>query len=522
MTSSPARSCFAIELLALATMVGCVELDALCETAACQLTEGEWSRISALTNLGDPAPDPANKYVGVPAAEVLGQKLYFDPRVSGVGTRKDGLGRTVTAGRAAVGQPIDISCASCHDPARGGSDYTSVPGHVSIGAGMYDVNSMTTINSAYYKLKYWNGRYDSLVWQILAVAESGVSMNGDRVAIMRLLFDHYRAEFDGVFTEHPLPDFGRSAEAQAGLLEADGQCRLDQGACPTAVECAEADGGCWPRWPLHGKPGKKAGCDRSDASEPFGDAFDCMSETDRETTVRTYVNFAKAIAAYEYLLISRNAPLDRWVTEGPDSAAISDAAKRGARLFVGKAACIECHLGPLMSDDDFHNIGVPQLGEGVPRESDCPAGDPSCDCSSGAGCKPWGAFVGLKKLQAGSTFRIDSTKYSDDPSDRSRQAFYERPITDSLRGAWRTPGLREISRSAPYMHNGYYRTLEEVVRHYNQGGTKEGAATDQRSVRVAPLQLTDGEVADLVAFLRSLDGEPLPRTLVTAPALPGL
>ena len=72
------------------------------------------------------------------------------------------------------------------------------------------------------------------------------------------------------------------------------------------------------------------------------------------------------------------------------------------------------------------------------------------------------------------------------------------------------------------MHNGYYRTLEEVVQHYNRGGSTEGAAPEHLSVRLAPLGLADDEVADLVAFMRSLDGEPLPRSLVTTPAIPGL
>jgi len=498
---------------------GCVELDALCDTPGCQVTEDEWARIQALADLGLPAPDPANKYVGNKQAEVLGQQLYFDPRVSGVATQSDGLGRTV-AGRAPKGEAINISCATCHDPARGGSDYTSVPGHVSIGAGIYDVNSMTTINSAYYPLKYWNGRYDSLVWQILAVAESGVSMNGNRLAIMRLMFDHYRAAYDGVFTDHPLPDLGMSTDAQAALLEADGQCTLDQGACPTS--CTTDSAGCWPRWPLQGKNGKVAGCDRASTTEPFGDAFDCMADADREAVTRSYVNFAKAIAAYEYLLLSRNSAFDRWVAEGPESAAIGDDAQRGARLFVGKASCIECHSGPLMSDGEFHNVGVPQLGAGVPREADCYEGHPKCDCTSGSGCTPWGAFLGLGKLQKNTTFRIDSPTYSDNPDDRSRQPFYDREITDDYKGAWRTQSLREVAQTAPYMHNGYYRTLEEVVQHYNRGGSTEGAAPEHLSVRLAPLGLADDEVADLVAFMRSLDGEPLPRSLVTTPAIPGL
>ena len=73
--------------------------------------------------------------------------------------------------------------------------------------------------------------------------------------------------------------------------------------------------------------------------------------------------------------------------------------------------------------------------------------------------------------------------------------------------------------TAPYMHDGAYQTLEEVVWFYNLGGASAGGV-GQRSVQINPLQLTDGEISDLVAFLQSLTGEPLPASLVTAPALP--
>lgn len=483
MTCSRARWSFAISL---ALLSGC-EADLF--------TEGEWSRLQTLVNVDqDPLPDPVNKYVGVAGAETLGQKLFFDTRLSGVSSGKDVLGRPTSAGRTPVGEPVGIACATCHDPSRGGADRTSVPGNTSVGAGIYDVNGQSVINAAYYDLKYWNGRYDSLVWQILAVMESGVSMNTTRVRVAWWLHDLYRAEYDAVFTEHPLPDFGRTFEEQAARLEVDGQCQLDMGACP--ADCTEDADGCWPRWPLAGRPGF--------------DEWERMATADQDAITRAFVNLAKAIAAYEYRLISRNAAFDQFVREGQTSELISNAAKRGAKLFVGKASCIDCHNTPLLSDGEFHNVGVPQVGPGVPTEADC-----TTDV-----CAPLGAFFGLGLLQR-TTRRVDNPTFSDDPvlTDRLR-VWYELEITDELRGAWRTPSLRDASRTQPYMHNGLYASLEDVVRHYDQGGTRLGSASEQLDKRLRPLDLSEREIQDLVAFLKTLDGEPLPEALVSPPELP--
>src|SRR5205807_8552260 len=105
-----------------------------------------------------------------------------------------------------------------------------------------------------------------------------------------------------------------------------GQCKLNvTNACPTDLGCREAkDAGgtmsaCWPRSPLNGKPGNKAGCQPGDASEPFGDAWDRTPKEDQDLLTRVFVNFGTAIAAYETKLVSRDAPFDHFVNDGPDS-----------------------------------------------------------------------------------------------------------------------------------------------------------------------------------------------------------
>jgi cytochrome c peroxidase len=508
--------------VAAAALVGCSSFfDRFCDVPGCEFTKAEWDNLSSLANLPPPPPDPANKYVGDARAETLGHQLFFDTRFSGVATGVDILGHPMSfQARAPVGQPIQIACATCHNLQHGGVDPSTVPGNVSVGAGLYDVNAQSPINAAYYPLKYWNGRYDSLVWQIVAVAESAVSMNGNRLKTAWMLSDLYRAPYSAIFTDHPLPDFGISRAGQAALLLPDGRCSTSAGGappCPTGC-VAETDSGvsaCWPRFPLDGKPGKTPGCQRGLASEPFGDAFDCMSTADQAAVTWAYVDYAKAIAAYEFTLTSRTSDFDRWIQAGPQSQLISASAQRGARLFVGFAGCLECHRTPLFSDGQFHNIGVPQSGVGVPTEADC---DPT---SKAASCQALGWYTGLGTLNsaAGKVFRIDGP-YSDNPTDTSRAVYYQLTQDVSMKGSWRTPSLRDVAITAPYMHDGYYRTLADVVQHYNQGGTLDGTAPAELAKQILPLGLDDGEMSDLVEFLRTLTGDTLP-CAVTEDPTPG-
>lgn len=154
----------------------------------------------------------------------------------------------------------------------------------------------------------------------------------------------------------------------------------------------------------------------------------------------TIENVAKAIAAFERSIQCVNTPFDRYVKG--DKTAMIPAAVRGMELFKGKANCIACHSGPNFTDDSFHNIGV---GDSDP---------------------------GRAKILPGAT----------------------------LQGAFKTPGLRNIVFSAPYMHNGSEPSLEAVVRFYNKGGNrKEGL-----DKLIKPLNLSHQEIQDLVAFMGAL------------------
>lgn len=160
---------------------------------------------------------------------------------------------------------------------------------------------------------------------------------------------------------------------------------------------------------------------------------------------------AKAIADYERTRMSGNSAWDRW-KHGGDEAAVSELVKRGDELFLGKATCNKCHLGQNFTDSRFHNLGI-----GWDSESQTLADE--------------GRYV-----------------VSEEEEDR---------------GAFKTPTLRDVSKHAPYMHDGSLATLREVVEHYNQGGIPN----PYLSPRIQPLKLTEAEIDALVAFMEALDGE---------------
>jgi len=468
-------------LLVLA-LAGCGKFadSVFCASAGCDWKPGEWERIAALANPGAPPPDLSNEWRDNSNALELGKKFFFDTAFSGNATQKDAIKRDSPPARAAKDEPIGIACVTCHDLARGGADVSSSPGHVSVGAGWTDVNALSVLNSAYRQVVFWNGRADSL-WALNAiVAESSTTLNGNRLKTAHEIATRYADPYQRAF----------------GFLDVAAIASL----------------------PANGKP--------NDA------VYDALDPDTKDMVTRVLVNWAKAIAVYEYQLISRDSPFDRFVAEGPGSTAISAAAQRGARLFVGKAACVDCHSGAQLTDDLFHNVGVPQTGLAVPTTADCPAPNPpanppgssACDCSDGSigPCAPWGAWDGLNKLQSSKWLRTE--KWSGDRTDTSRNAYLQRGknLTDALKGAWRTPSLRNVALTAPYMHDGRYATLQDVVWHYNSGA--QGAGPEQVGAlapQIRPLLLTDAEQGDLVAFLESLTGAPLDPEMIMDPASVG-
>ena len=162
----------------------------------------------------------------------------------------------------------------------------------------------------------------------------------------------------------------------------------------------------------------------------------------------TIDNVGKAIASFQRTVLSGNSPADR-ADQGQEEGAISEEAKHGLLLFREKARCTKCHSGFNFTDEKFHNLGI---------------------------------------------------GWDDNKVDLGRYMVTKNPEDIS---AFKTPTLREIARSAPYMHDGRFKTLEEVVNFYNQGGVKN----PHQDPLIIPLELTKEEKHDLVQFLRTLNGE---------------
>ena len=167
---------------------------------------------------------------------------------------------------------------------------------------------------------------------------------------------------------------------------------------------------------------------------------------------------AKALATFERTIVSTESAFDRW--RKGDASAVDASAKRGFALFEGKAKCVKCHQGFNFNDDGFHNIGLKTPDGMSPDEG----------------------------------------------------RFAQRKVT-ILKGAFKTPTLRDIAHTAPYMHNGVYATLAQVIEHYNRGGDIK----ENIDPNISALDLSETEKSDLLSFLNSLTGRP---RLTTIPQLP--
>ena len=173
--------------------------------------------------------------------------------------------------------------------------------------------------------------------------------------------------------------------------------------------------------------------------------------------VVTIDHVVEALASYERTVLSGNSQWDRFI-DG-DKTALSESAQRGLHLFEGKALCTRCHVGFNLTDGLFHNLGV----------------------GMGAESPDLGRFVVSKE--------------------------------EKDKGAFKTPTLRDLQRTAPYMHDGSVKTIEEVIDLYDRGGEKN----PWLDPKMEPLKLSADEKEDLAAFLRSLEGDWKP---APAPKLP--
>lgn len=214
------------------------------------------------------------------------------------------------------------------------------------------------------------------------------------------------------------------------------------------------------------------------AGKPGDAAWEAMSAADRDAINQLAANVGRAIEAYERKLAVGRAPFDRFLAG--DQAALDEPARRGMVSFVA-LGCAGCHGGPLLSDGKFHNLGVPAW--------------PGVDPDRGR--------VDAIPILEGNPFRLGGPYADGAPAV---------PVPASAAadlGAFRTPGLRNVARTAPYAHNGRFASLADAVSFHLDGGGRDhegyvGEVDPKLRAKGASAEVK----ADLVAFLGALTGEP--------------
>jgi cytochrome c peroxidase len=338
-----------------------------------------------------------------------------------------------------------VSCASCHDAARQFQDGRPLGQGIGTGAR----RTMPIVGLEHGPWFFWDGRKDSAWSQALGPLEDAAEHGGNRLQYARLMREHYRADYEALFRAMP---------------NLDGLPR-DAGPNGSAAERA---------------------------------AWDAIGARRRDEVSRVFADMGKAIAAYEKSLRHEPSRLDRYL-EGVETrdasalAALQPNEVRGLRLFIGKAQCIGCHNGPLLTDQAFHNTGVP------PRDPARPDA---------------GRLAALAKLRADEFNCLG--RFSDAKPEQCQELRFMVGDDDpSLAGAFKTPGLRGVAARPPYMHAGQIASLEAVVRHYVQAppaalGHSELLRRGERDAHAErrPIELSEAEIGDLVSFLGTLSKAP--------------
>jgi cytochrome c peroxidase len=373
----------------------------------------------SLDKLPPPPRDTSNAVEAVPAAAVLGKRLFSEVRFS--------------SNQA-------VSCATCHAPERAFQD--GLP--VGRGVGTGSRRTMPIAGAAHNPWFFWDGRKDSLWSQALGPLEDAVEHGSNRTRIAKLLRSDYRTEYEALFG--PMPDL-------TGLPD-------DAGPQGNAAERA---------------------------------AWQNMDPNRRQDVNRVFANLGKAIAAYERTLSPGESRFDRYVRavvagDRNGQQVLSPPEVSGLRLFVGKGQCATCHNGPLLTDQHFHNTGVPPRDLAQPDR---------------------GRSAATVKVQHDEFNCLGA--FSDAAPDTCQELRFMVTDDRALEGAFKTPSLRNVALRAPYMHAGQFASLEEVVGHYVKArsalvGHSELANEGHGHSERKPIRLSESEARDLAAFLQTLSG----------------
>ena len=349
-------------------------------------------------------------------------KYADDPRAAALGERLFSDARLSGNGK--------VSCATCHVATRDFQDGTPL----AHGVGTTDRRTMPIAGTAHGAWFFWDGRTDSQWSQALGPLESAVEHGGTRTQYAHAVAAHYRAEYEAVFGALPKLD---GLPAQAGPV------------ADTAWRAA------WARIPAA-----------------------------RQGEINlVYVNIGKAIAAFERTIELQPTRFDRYVDRElagrahDSTSAFSADEVAGLELFVGKASCVNCHNGARLTDDHFHNTGVPASRLVAHVDS--------------------GRAVGVRQAVA-AEFACTS-RYSDAKAEDCEELRFATTEGEELVRAYKTPSLRGVADRAPYMHAGQLATLTDVIDHYDRAPKAPAGHSELKALR-----LSVKEKRQIEAFLRTL------------------
>ncbi len=429
--------------------------------AGIALTAEERALLESLSpaKLPPPPRDSSNRFADDPKAAALGQRLFFETAFSGRLIDGDNDGSPNATG--VRGETGKVSCASCHVARAGFLDDRTLGKEVSLGAGWGIRRTPSLLDVGQASLLMWDGRHDTLYNQPFGPIESPVEFNSSRLFVAQQLYRLYRADYESVFgAMPPLNDAARFPPLTAQTT----------GCLPSTPDIELTCNGI-----RRGMPGDKA-------------EFDAMSPQDQDAVTQVVVNFGKAIGAYERLLSCGPGRFDAWVHGKTD--ALTPAEQRGAKLFVGRGKCVECHSGPYLSDQKFYNVGL------LPK----PVAVVILDANDR------GAALGLPAAMA-DPLNVRG-KFSDGDDGRLPAV-----IDPAHEGAFRVPMLRCGAMRPTFMHTGQMHSLAEVVAFFSKGGDRFGYPGVNR---LKQIDLNAEDQSDLVAFLKTLDG-PGPDASLLAP-----
>ena len=333
-----------------------------------------------------------------------------------------------------------VSCATCHQPER----YFTDGKMQSQGLSKVSRNAPSLIGVVYNQWYYWDGRRDSLWAQALAPFEAMQEMGLTRIEVLQVIAK--------------TPKYYEAYNKLFGTL---------------------------PEWIILNKT-------QLNPASPIGGEVEkatwkTIPPRDKRTINTAFANIGKTIAAYERKLLPAPALFDRYVellvNQGKDKAqkVFTPRQLAGMKLFVsGKSQCLTCHNGPLLSNQSFHNIGTGSSEENI---------------------QDMGRVLGIQAVL------LDQFNCQGRYNDASRRSceklkyINRQEIGALMNGAFKVPSLRNLSHTAPYMHDGRFTTILEVLKHYQNPPDKTRTIHE-----ISKLELSDQDLENIAEFLLTLSG----------------